>query len=167
MTCAASARPGCPVWGGAAARVEGGVGRRARAAARVGQAPDEGAQDGLQVGVFDCERCGACCVNTDENQGEGYPWYVEVDDPRSALLRVLALRATFVVADPRGRPHLRLGAGGRCCALEGALGAAVRCAVYEHRPAGCRKVTAGDAACRRARAERGLVPWGAEAAGRR
>lgn len=141
------------------------MGRRARAAAAL--SPAEAAQGGLQVGVFDCERCGACCVNSDENQAEGYPWYVEIDDPRSALTRVPALRAAFVVADPRGRPHLRLDAGGRCCALDGALGGAVRCAVYEHRPAGCRKVTAGDAACRRARAERGLVPWGAEGPGRR
>ena len=138
------------------------MGRKERRAAEValGDGLPEG---GVQVGVFDCQACGACCVNSEENRAEGYPWYVEVEDRRSPLLRVPDLKRSYVVADPAGRPHLRLDGRGRCLALGGALGRAVACAVYEHRPANCRRVIAGDADCVRARVEQGLVPPGAEA----
>ena len=146
------------------------MGRRARAAEaaaeaaaalRAAAAPPTG-ESGVQVGVFDCVRCGACCVNSEENRAEAYPWYVEVEDRRSPLLRVAELRRRFVQEDPAGRPHLRLDGRGRCLALGGRLGAAVSCAVYEHRPMGCRRVSAGDASCRQARVEQGLVPADAE-----
>ena len=29
---------------------------------------------------LDCQRCGACCCNTDENRAEGYVWYVQFHD---------------------------------------------------------------------------------------
>ena len=142
------------------------MGRRERAAEAVAEAaaalraaaapPTE--ESGVQVGVFDCMRCGACCVNSEENRAEGYPWYVEVEDRRSPLLRVAELRRRFVQEDPAGRPHLRLDGRGRCVALGGRLGAAVSCAVYEHRPTGCRRVSAGDASCRQARVEQGWCP---------
>lgn len=140
------------------------MGRRGPHGAQ-GVVPDApaAADTGVVAGVFDCVRCGACCCNTDENRAEAYPWYVEIDDRRSALLRVPALRGAFVTVDPGGRPHLRLDADGRCSALLGALGCEVRCAVYEHRPTGCRRVSPGDADCCRARVERGLVAPGAEA----
>jgi Fe-S-cluster containining protein len=40
--------------------------------------------------------------------------------------------------------------------LKGRLGERVACQVYTHRPAPCRRVTAGDRECLRARRERGL-----------
>lgn len=145
-------------------RAEAAVASALAAAASAGAVAAGVGEDGVQVGVFDCVRCGACCVNSAENRAEAYPWYVEVDDRRSPLLRVADLRRRFTCADPSGRPHLRLDPAGRCLALGGRLGAEVACAVYEHRPAGCRRVTAGDADCRRARVEQGLVPEGAEGA---
>jgi Fe-S-cluster containining protein len=106
--------------------------------------------------TLDCQACGACCCNSDENRAEGYPWYVPVDDPRSPLLRKPELVRRYVVADPEGDPHLRLDPSGRCAALLGRLGDEVSCAVYAHRPRACRRVMPGDAACRKARQERGI-----------
>lgn len=108
--------------------------------------------------ALDCQTCGACCCNSDENHAEDYPWYVPVDDPKSPLLRRPDLVRRYIVADPDGDPHLRLDPGGRCAALVGKLGAQVRCAVYAHRPRACRRLTPGDDACLRARLERGIDP---------
>lgn len=104
----------------------------------------------------DCTRCGACCCNPDANRAEGVVAYVEIDDPRSALLRRDDLRKRYVAVDPDGLPHLRLDPSGRCAALRGPLGRDVRCAVYPHRPQGCRRVQPGDRECLRARRERGI-----------
>jgi len=106
--------------------------------------------------AYDCTLCGACCCNSAANQAEGYPWYVPVDDPRSRLLTKQDLRSRYVALDPEGEPHVRLDPSGRCSALLGRLGQRVRCAVYADRPRSCRKVEPGDAACLRARAERGI-----------
>lgn len=104
---------------------------------------------------FDCQTCGACCCNPDENRAEGYPWYVAIP-PGSRLVTRPDLRLRYVALDPDGEPHLRLGADGRCAALQGRLGQRVRCEVYHHRPPGCRAVQPGDPECRKARAERGI-----------
>lgn len=104
---------------------------------------------------MDCGACGACCCNPQENIAEGFLGYVEVDDPRSKLLRDKSLRRKFVIEDGDGRPHLRL-IDQRCSALRGAIGRQVRCVVYAHRPKGCRRVMPGDRDCLRARAEHGL-----------
>lgn len=106
--------------------------------------------------MYECQRCGACCVNSAQNQAEGYRWYVPVDDPKSPLLARADLRRRHVVEDDDGDPHLRLHPDGRCTALRGKLGRLVSCDVYAHRPRGCRMVQPGDANCLRARAERGM-----------
>ena len=36
--------------------------------------------------LYECTTCGACCVNPRQNQEEGYTFFVEIDDERSALL---------------------------------------------------------------------------------
>jgi Fe-S-cluster containining protein len=105
---------------------------------------------------LDCGACGACCFNPQSNVDQGFTAYVEIDDPRSKLVRDRSLKRKFVAADEDGRPHLRL-LGDRCSALKGALGKHVRCAVYAHRPKPCRRVRPGDGDCMRARRERGLA----------
>ncbi|WP_146210042.1 YkgJ family cysteine cluster protein [Vitiosangium sp. GDMCC 1.1324] len=107
---------------------------------------------------LDCMRCGACCCNPDENRAEGFPYYVEVEDPRSRLLSREDLKKRYVVLDPEGMPHLRLDPSGRCAALRGKLGGNVSCAIYADRPRGCRKVEAGSPRCLQARRERGIDP---------
>ncbi len=105
--------------------------------------------------LFDCTRCGACCVNPAENRAEGYRDYVVVV-PREALLKHPRLVERYVVANDDGERHLKLDAGQRCSALRGSLGARVRCEIYALRPAPCRRVEAGDANCIRSRRENGL-----------
>lgn len=104
---------------------------------------------------LDCNRCGACCCNPDENRAEGSVDYVEVL-PRDAILRHSSAVSRYVRFDGVGRAFLRLDPGQRCVGLRGALGRAVRCELYALRPAVCRRVTAGDDECFRARMERGL-----------
>jgi Fe-S-cluster containining protein len=107
----------------------------------------------------DCQRCGACCTNPDENRAEGFTFYVEVE-PDSRLLRVDALRKRYVVFDGAGVPHLRLDPSGRCAALTGKLGRRVQCAIYADRAPGCRRVEPGTKECLTMRAQRGLGPEG-------
>lgn len=104
---------------------------------------------------YDCQTCGACCCNTDENRAENYRWYVEIEGG-SSLLKRPDLVARHVEEDHDGLPHMRLDDEGRCSALEGKLGRYVRCTVYAHRPRGCRRVQPGDEDCLRARKERGI-----------
>ena len=105
---------------------------------------------------LDCETCGACCCNPDENRAEGYRYYVFVDDSKSKLLTRVDWEKRYVVYDEGGAPHLRLDPSGRCAALEGRLGRRVRCVVYAHRPKGCREVMPHSDECLRARKERGI-----------
>ncbi len=108
---------------------------------------------------LDCLRCGACCTNPDENRLEGFVDYVEVS-PRDALLERHDLVRRLVIFNADGRPHLRLDAGGRCVALRGKVGRRVRCTIYDHRPAACRKVERGSERCLAHRRERGLSSLG-------
>jgi Fe-S-cluster containining protein len=104
---------------------------------------------------FDCTRCGACCANSDENRREGYLDYVQIE-PHAPLRRKPELMRRFAVVNEQGETHLRLDGDQRCSALRGALGRRVWCEIYELRPAGCRRVERGSAACLTARRERGI-----------
>jgi Fe-S-cluster containining protein len=105
---------------------------------------------------FDCQTCGACCVNPLENEREGFRSWVEVraDEP---LHRRKDLVRKLVVLDDDGLTHLKLDGEGRCVALKGALGRRVSCAIYALRPKPCRRVQAGDKDCLRYRRERGIA----------
>jgi uncharacterized protein len=105
--------------------------------------------------MFDCQRCGACCTNPDENRAEGFAYYVEVT-PKDGILRRPDLVKRYVVRDPDGVPHMRLDPQHRCTALRGRLGQEVHCAVYADRPRGCRLVEAGSERCLQYRRERGI-----------
>lgn len=105
---------------------------------------------------LDCQRCGACCCNPQENIDEDYIDYVEIR-ARDPLLRRPDLLDRFSVRNSAGELHLRIvGQEQRCAALEGEVGRQVRCRIYPHRPNPCRKVKAGDRECHQIRKERGL-----------
>lgn len=108
-----------------------------------------------QTTGYECQTCGACCCNTDENRAANYRWYIEIEGG-SPLLARPHLAARYVEEDHEGLPHMRLDADGRCSALDGRLGHSVGCMVYPHRPRGCRRVQPGDEDCLRARKERGI-----------
>lgn len=106
--------------------------------------------------IFDCQSCGACCCNTDENRGEKTADYVLVG-ARSPLTRHPSLLRELTVLNRQGERHMRLkGAEQRCAALSGELGVRVSCTIYVLRPAGCRRVEPGSKECRRDRRERGI-----------
>lgn len=106
---------------------------------------------------YDCQTCGACCCNTNENRAADYVWYVDIEGG-SRLLKRKDLVQRFVAFDPEDSPHMRLLANGRCSALRGRLGVDVHCEVYDDRPRGCRRVEPGDEDCLLARRERGIDP---------
>ncbi len=100
---------------------------------------------------LDCQACGACCCNSQENIDEGYVDYVEITR-RDRLFRRAELRRRFAVKNERGAYHLRLvGDEQRCAALVGTLGRHVQCRIYALRPEPCRRVKAGNGECLRAR----------------
>lgn len=105
---------------------------------------------------YDCQACGACCCNSDQNKAERFVDYVEVLK-RDALRKEARLLRKLTVVNGRGERHLALrGREQRCVALEGKLGDRVACAIYSLRPSACRKVEAGSKECRERRAERGI-----------
>ena len=105
--------------------------------------------------AYDCQRCGACCVNHPENRSEGFLGYVAVE-PRDALWKKPDLVDRYVTTGEDGAPCLKLDGAGRCHALLGALGKKVRCSIYHYRPSPCRRVEAGSALCRQYRVAQGL-----------
>jgi Fe-S-cluster containining protein len=105
---------------------------------------------------FDCQTCGACCCNSDENRAEKYIDYVEVPK-RTRLAQQRALVRKLTVVNRQGERHMKLvGKDQRCIALEGQLGVNVSCGIYELRPPACRKVEPGSDECLRDRNERGI-----------
>ena len=105
---------------------------------------------------YDCQTCGACCCNSDQNKIEQFIDYVEVL-PRDALRKQPALMKKLTVLNSAGEHHLMLrGREQRCVALVGKLGVEVTCSIYELRPKACRTVEAGSEECKERRAERGI-----------
>ena len=105
---------------------------------------------------LDCMRCGACCVNPEQNRQEQFVDYVEVK-PKDALRRRPELVRRFTVLNEQGEMHLRLDVHQRCAALRGSLGRSVRCEIYAFRPAACRRVEPGSPGCLQSRRERGVL----------
>lgn len=105
---------------------------------------------------FDCQTCGACCCNSDENRAEKFIDYVEV--PKRARLQLQRpLLRKLTVVNGQGERHMRLvGRDQRCIALEGKLGVSVSCGIYELRPPACRRLEPGSEECLRDRRERGI-----------
>lgn len=103
-----------------------------------------------------CVHCGACCIGLRVSfyWGEG-------DDAPGGWVPVQFTRKLA--------PHLRLMRGTdqrrpRCAALEGAVGEAVRCTIYDRRPTPCREFNwhgedgTPNPRCNQRRADVGLPP---------
>jgi Fe-S-cluster containining protein len=105
---------------------------------------------------FDCQTCGACCCNSDENRSEKFIDYIEVPK-RTTLAQHRALIRKLTVINDQGERHMKLvGKEQRCIALSGEPGVSVACTIYEMRPPACRRVEPGSDECRRDRFERGI-----------
>ena len=109
-----------------------------------------------------CQACGACCAafrvdfHSAELAGGAFAWGEGV--PRALTVPVTATLVRMCGTDA---------APPRCVALEGQVGEAVSCAIYELRPSPCREfgvyaaLGMGEDACTRARARHGMPPLGA------
>ncbi len=100
-----------------------------------------------------CESCGACCASLRVT----LPWEeVDAGGTGSGVPEALVEPYANVAA-------MRTDHAGRCVALRGAVGGAVRCVIYDRRPAACRDFAPlatlgrGDAACDAARRRHGLA----------
>ena len=98
-----------------------------------------------------CLDCGACCASFrvsfywSEAEARGLP---------AALTEQVNAWFSCMGGTNQARPH--------CIALEGAVGEAVSCRVYDQRPSPCREVEAGDGQCTKARTRHGLPSIGCE-----
>jgi len=103
-----------------------------------------------------CLSCGACCAafRVDFHRAD------LASDECSGVPEELTVPLTATLFRMRGTDE----APPRCVALEGVLGQAVSCAIYQQRPGPCRDFAPyaplgiGDDACDRARRRHGLSP---------
>ena len=105
--------------------------------------------------ALDCNRCGACCCNTNDNRAEAFVDYVQLF-PHDTLYTNHRARAEWAIRNDRGEWHLRLTEDHRCVALSGPVGQSVHCTIYSQRPGVCRRVEPGGEECLNARRERGI-----------
>jgi len=104
---------------------------------------------------FDCERCGACCCNPEENRQTDFFDYVEIE-PADPIMKRPELVRRLVVLDDKFVPHMRIDRHQRCVALTGRVGRRVGCSIYRHRPSSCAAFEVGSDDCLVARKERGI-----------
>lgn len=104
--------------------------------------------------VSECMRCGACCAAFRVSFHES-----ELESEGGCVPDGLAVPETSSTYRLRGTDHARP----RCVALQGVIGQAVSCGIYQERPSPCREfapladVGYFPEACNRARACHGLT----------
>jgi len=117
--------------------------------------PNSGLRATHALTIYDCQTCGACCCNRQENRLEHFHDYVQVfaEDALQAHPKLLVRLAR---QNKERQWHLKLKPDGSCVALDGEVGQSVGCTIYELRPQVCKNVQPGDSECLTARRERGL-----------
>jgi Fe-S-cluster containining protein len=104
--------------------------------------------------TYDCQQCGACCV--DYLDPFGAAGYVQLNPDEPESLRRLGL--PIVEIDGReflGTVEHECG-GSVCVAFAGSVGQQCGCSIYEQRPDRCRRYEVGSVQCRAARFQSGL-----------
>jgi len=96
-----------------------------------------------ETGSSQCQSCGACCAYSAD-------WPRFWTDSDDAIARI---PAGLVTQDQDAMAC----DGDRCRALQGRIGEATRCTIYDLRPDVCRACTPGDDACKMARERYGLA----------
>lgn len=100
------------------------------------------------MSALDCTTCGACCQSP---LGKASPdGWVDLTDQEALNLgpRLVKEGAIYTV--------LRERKDGRCIALQGELGKACACRIYDRRPSVCRTFEPGHTNCLSARVRMGL-----------
>ena len=106
--------------------------------------------------IYDCQTCGACCVQLGPNDGNAY---VHLDRQEARQLRSLGLPVLEAAMGGYwlgAAPHKGTGGRPACVAFAGKLGGSCGCSIYQDRPVICRQFEVGDRLCREAREQAGL-----------
>ncbi len=98
----------------------------------------------------DCVACGACCAYFRVS----FYWAESSDHPHGTTPAHLTTPISPYHLAMRGTDRVPP----RCIALDGKIGDAVACTIYEQRPSPCREFTAGEVRCTEARAKHSLPP---------
>ena len=103
--------------------------------------------------TYDCQQCGACCVDY-----FGTPGYIQLDFDERLRMRRLGLPVvTWHGQKLLGtRPHDGPGGETCCVAFGGEVGKACECRIHPQRPSACREFEAGSPGCLFAREAAGL-----------
>lgn len=100
-----------------------------------------------------CQSCGACCAafrvdfHPLELAGGAFAWGEGVPPAFTVPVTAQLLRMCGSDASPP-----------RCIALQGEIGVAVACGIYDCRPSPCREFDVEHDACAQARRRHGLLP---------
>lgn len=105
---------------------------------------------------YDCQTCGACCVQLGPYDGNNY---VYLDPEESRRMRRLGLPVVPGVLGSQclaAAPHPGAGGAPACVGFQGELGKQCGCSIYKDRPSVCREFEVGSDVCREARERAGL-----------
>src|SRR5436190_24294852 len=99
---------------------------------------------------YDCQTCGACCVDYFGTAG-----YIQLTQPETARMGRLGLpvvnwHGQTLLAT---RPHSGLGGATCCVAFVGEVASSCACSIHPDRPRACREYEAGSEGCKFARQE--------------
>ena len=102
---------------------------------------------------YDCQQCGACCVDYFGTEG-----YIQLNAGESGRMRRLGLPVVSWHGQTLLGTRSHDGPGGETCcvAFAGKVGGACACAIHPDRPRACREFEPGSPGCRFARQEAGL-----------
>lgn len=102
---------------------------------------------------YDCQQCGACCVDYFGTSG-----HIPLDPGEPRRMRRLGLPVVVWQGQTLlgTRPHDGPGGTSCCIAFAGTVGSACACAIHPERPRACREFAPGSDGCRYAREAAGL-----------
>lgn len=106
--------------------------------------------------TFDCQQCGACCINHNFLGGTAYVYLTHHEAKRMR-------RFGLTVVTAEGDAHLGTRTTARrngvpiCVAFEGDVGQTCGCGIYGDRPRPCREFQVGSRECKVARRRAGLA----------
>jgi Fe-S-cluster containining protein len=102
---------------------------------------------------YDCQQCGACCIDYFGTEGHIQLTPGEVVRMRRLGLPVIDWHGQQLLGT---RPHDGPGGQTCCVAFAGQVGSDCACAIHPERPSACRRFEAGSDGCRFARQAAGL-----------
>jgi Fe-S-cluster containining protein len=103
--------------------------------------------------MFDCQQCGACCVDYFGTAGHIQLTSAEAGRMRRLGLPVVAWHGQHLLGT---KAHDGPGGTTCCVAFVGVVGRDCACAIHPERPGACRRFEPGSDGCRYAREAAGL-----------